>query len=259
MDDPIERPTDSTPRVVVVDDAGDSEHLCQVISRYGFEAISLPSPRAALQRLEKEHYDLVVCKLHMPDFSGWDLLKAVKKEHPKTHVVLMSDGFSLEAQDLLTDLEVDGYLTKPVKHRRLQLLLRALLTSDDLDRAMDVVVLDPAHESLSAIEATLGNAGIFTNCFSDQLSADVFIDEKPPHLLITEAVVGSCSGLDLCEKIRLSKQLPYIPILVMSSSPTQEIVDRAVQLHVNGLLAKPIDSEQMRRRVLALLRHTKRV
>ena len=254
----MEPPASSAPRVIVVDDAGDSENLCEIISRYGFEAIALPSARAALQRLDKEHWHLVVCELHMPDFSGWELLKAVKKEHPKTHVVLMSDGFSLEAQAVLTDREVDGYLTRPVKHRRLQLLLRALLTTDDLDRAMDVVVVDPDRENLSAIEAMLGDAGMFYNCFSELDSADAFIDQEPPHLLITEAVIGSCSGLDLCEKIRLSTQLPYIPILVMSSSPTQEIVDRAVQLHVNGLLAKPIYFQQMRQRVLALLRHTKR-
>ena len=256
----MEPPAGSASRVIVVDDADDSENLCEIISCYGFEAIALPSARAALQRLDKEHWDLVVCELHMPDFSGWELLKAVKEQHPKTHVVLMSDSFSMEAQAVLTDREVDGYLNRPVKHRRLQLLLRALLTTDDdLDRAMDVVVVDPDRENLSAIEAMLGDVGIFYNCFSDLDSADAFIDQEPPHLLITEAVIGSCNGLDLCEKIRLSTQLPYIPILLMSSSPTQEIVDRAVQLHLNGLLVKPIDLQQMRQRVLALLRHTKRV
>ena len=132
-----------TPRVLVVADEIDRKRLLAMISSDHYEAIWVGTVSEALIKVEQEPIDLVISELYMPDISGWALLEVIKVEHPHVHVVLMTGSLSPEAEDVLTDLKADGFLLKPVNQRRLQILLRALLTTDGLDRAIDVIAVDP--------------------------------------------------------------------------------------------------------------------
>jgi CheY-like chemotaxis protein len=58
---------------------------------------------------------------------GYDLLQAIKSEHPKIPVVVVT-GYSVEeGQDLLLSEKADGFLHKPFKVNEIESILGQLL------------------------------------------------------------------------------------------------------------------------------------
>ena len=114
-----EQPTPPQPQdfhIVVVDDEPNiRDVLFELISGYGYRVSSAKSGRDALGILQEDQADLVITDLMMPDLNGWQLLKQVKEQYSKTAVVILTGYMSEEGEEILTNNEIDGYLTKPLE------------------------------------------------------------------------------------------------------------------------------------------------
>ena len=76
--------------LVVDDDKGMREFLEIMLSREGYEVTCSGEPARALQRFQKEKFDLVITDLRMPKVDGIQFLKAVKDISPETMVILIT-------------------------------------------------------------------------------------------------------------------------------------------------------------------------
>lgn len=248
---------DDLPRVLAVDDDKPFlDALCALIEEEGYLANGVNSGAEAFKYLEQNPVDLVLTELFMSGVDGWDLLEEIKKKRPHVHVVVTTGHITDQGEALLTSRKADGYLIKPIKPRRLSVLFRALLRPDNLDRATEAVVVDRDPAALSLIEDTLGDRGIQVHPFKDIRRAMYHIEDDPPDLVITEVNLGKENGLALCQDIRSSRDVPYIPILITTADTTRQNVVKAAKLHVNGFLSKPLSSEILGARAMDLLRHT---
>lgn len=67
-------------RVLVVDDNPMNAHLAKLmLGRAGWDAISVESAYAALERLAAEKFDVVVTDISMPGMSGSDLCREIRR------------------------------------------------------------------------------------------------------------------------------------------------------------------------------------
>ena len=170
------------------------------------------------------------------------------------HVAALASNISEQGEEVLTSRHIDGYLIKPVSRRPLEILLRALLWPTSLDRTAEAVLVDADPACLARIERALGDVGLATVSFDDPRQALAHALEHPPDLFITELDLGPFDGLDLCQDIRRSKYLSRLPIFVLTDEASPHNVARAIALHVDGFLVKPMDPEALTRRVLRKLR-----
>jgi two-component system NtrC family sensor kinase len=70
--------------VLVVDDEKEiAELVAEHLRRDGLEVEVVASGRAALARLARQPFDLVVSDLRMPDLDGAALISALERDHPK--------------------------------------------------------------------------------------------------------------------------------------------------------------------------------
>ena len=239
--------------LVVDDDTAERQNLCAIVSGEGYTVADVGSGQEALEFLQQSQVDLVLTDLFMSGVDGWELIESIKRSHPQTHVVVLSGNISEQGERLLVDRHIDGYLVKPVVPRRLQILFRALLLPGHLDRRTEAVVVDRDHSAIAAVEEALGDLGVYTKAFDNVRKAMHFIAGDPPNLVVTELAVGRHSGFDLIEDIRRSRDLPYIPILAVTTAPTRDQIRRAAGLHVNGILPKPLNIDALKSRALKLL------
>ena len=65
----------------------------------------------------------------------------------------------------------------------------------------------------------------------------------PPDLLVTDLHMPFLDGLELCRQVR--QELPGTKLLLLSGSATQEELQSALALGVEGYLAKPVDPQQL--------------
>ena len=241
--------------ILVVDDERDvRDVLCTLIRSDGYRATAVEGGHEALAVLEKTKVDLVLTDLMMPEMTGWQLLTAIKEERPEMLVVVITGFISENGEELLTNRHVDGYLAKPFDHRRLKVLMNALLSPRNLGRTAEVVAVDDDPDITTAISHVLSQRGLYVTTFQDTEEAHHHIRTTPPHLAIVDLMFPGGDGFDLCKAIRSDPDTALMPVLILTGHPSRQNVSRAIELGVNGFIVKPFDPEELSERSLKVIR-----
>jgi two-component system response regulator FlrC len=77
--------------LIVGQDSHHGDSLCELLHRNGFDADGVTNGHEALIRYNSQAYQLVVAKLNLPDISGLQLLKTIKRTSPETPVLIIGD------------------------------------------------------------------------------------------------------------------------------------------------------------------------
>ncbi len=79
-------------RILVVDDEPDVAEIVMILLRKaGYDVDVVHGGRAALERLEAEPYDLVMCDLVMPEVNGMAVYRAVQERpEPRPRMLFLS-------------------------------------------------------------------------------------------------------------------------------------------------------------------------
>jgi len=84
-------------------------------TKYGYEISGeAEDGQSAVNAILQLKPDLVLLDLHLPGFSGLDVIKKSRKQGVRTHFLILSGYAEFEYAKEAINLEVDGYLTKPI-------------------------------------------------------------------------------------------------------------------------------------------------
>lgn len=89
------------------------QQLCDILDKEGYSTLPASSGSAALQAYSQHSPDFVCLDIMMPDLSGYDVCREIRKTDIKTPVVFISA--KSETADKVAGLEVgaDDYIVKP--------------------------------------------------------------------------------------------------------------------------------------------------
>ena len=105
-------------RILVVDDDRESRDLlCEVLEANGYQQVeAVADGLAAREALARDDAcPIIIADLHMPNESGLDLLRNLRKQNAKHQIVLMSSFFSTTERKLARDLGASALLDKPFR------------------------------------------------------------------------------------------------------------------------------------------------
>jgi len=74
---------------------------------------------AALKAVEHAHVDIVLTDISMPIMNGIELAAALRVSHPKTKIIFMSCHDEFDFAKSAIDMEIAGYILKPIKPEEL--------------------------------------------------------------------------------------------------------------------------------------------
>jgi DNA-binding response OmpR family regulator len=87
----------------------------------------------AEDKLISFNYDIIILDITLPDGSGIDLLKVIKKKSPSTGVLIVSAKNSLDDKLKGLDLGADDYITKPFHLAELNSRVNSLIRRRQFD------------------------------------------------------------------------------------------------------------------------------
>jgi len=105
-------------RILVVDDDPESRDLLsEVLEANGFPQVeAVADGLAAREALARDDdCPIIIADLHMPNESGLDLLRNLRKQEAKREIVLMSSFFSTTERKLARELGASALLDKPFR------------------------------------------------------------------------------------------------------------------------------------------------
>ncbi|PID68512.1 MAG: DNA-binding response regulator [Flavobacteriales bacterium] len=86
-------------------------------------------------------YDIIILDITLPDGSGLDLLKLIKKQSPQTGVLIVSAKNSLDDKLSGLDLGADDYITKPFHLAELNSRINSLIRRRNFN-GNDVIIFN---------------------------------------------------------------------------------------------------------------------
>lgn len=199
--------------ILVADDKANIRNLVRdYLEAEGFRVVIAANGREALYVARAEKPDLILLDIMMPEMSGYDFIKAYRKER-ETPIILLTAKLDETDKVLGLELGADDYVTKPFGMKELTARIHAVLR-----RALRTP-LEPDTLKIGSISL-------------DKDSRTVTVDDEPASLTPSEFdllyVLMSAPG----------KVFSRSDLLLKLQGTTFEGVERTIDVHIRNLRTK---------------------
>jgi two-component system, NtrC family, response regulator AtoC len=107
--------------LIVDDDAASLLSLGEAMTREGYDVSSVASGEEALRIDQQSEFEVVITDLRMQGLSGLDVVRAIKKSHPETVVIVMTGFASMETVVDAISAGAYDYISKPFRLDQMRL------------------------------------------------------------------------------------------------------------------------------------------
>jgi DNA-binding response OmpR family regulator len=113
--------------LVVEDDQTLLKVMCAVLDKKGYHALPAGSGLEALIVMEKEHVDLMISDIMMPDMNGYELTKELRDTGFTFPILMVTAKERFEDKEKGFGSGADDYMVKPIDIKEMVLRVEALL------------------------------------------------------------------------------------------------------------------------------------
>nr|WP_297789539.1 response regulator [uncultured Allomuricauda sp.] len=187
--------------LLVEDDTSLRENVAELLELSSFKVCSASNGKMAVEMAKKEHPDLVLCDIMMPEMDGYEVLEELSTFESTRYIPFIFVSAKTEKQDVRKgmNLGADDYLTKPFEEEELLSAIECRLK-----KAEEMEAILAEHPKRVHQENEIRNLNELKNFFDDH--GQVFSFKKGETIyckgdhsnmvyLILKGVVKSC-GLD---------------------------------------------------------------
>ena len=124
-----------TARILIVDDEEIiRESLYYILEKEGHEVETAKDGLEALQKIEKQPFDIVITDLEMPEVKGIELLEKVQQLTPEAFVLIITAYASIETAVAALRKGASDYIIKPLEFDDILFRINRLLEHRKLER-----------------------------------------------------------------------------------------------------------------------------
>ena len=113
--------------VLIVEDDKNTRLLTAARLKPYYTVLTACDGEEALDLFYKQHVDLIVADIMMPNMDGYELVRTLRSYHQDVPVIMLTAKDAFEDKRLGFSTGTDDYMTKPVNHEELLWRIEALL------------------------------------------------------------------------------------------------------------------------------------
>ena len=180
--------------LIVEDEPAIRDNIQFALESEGLQTLQLPTGGAVLSLLAERSVDLVVLDVGLPDISGFDLLKEIRKAH-RTPVIMLTARSAELDRVLGLEIGADDYVVKPFSPSELIARLRAVMRRAQPASAEDVLRFADVAMDLVAHRVT--RAGRPVHLGPTEFRLLRFLMQHPGRVFSREQLLDSVWGHDV--------------------------------------------------------------
>lgn len=142
--------------ILVVEDNKEIQYLMDARLKSYFNIIRVNDGLEALDTVYKNHIDLIITDIMLPNMSGYELIKKLRREENHVPVLVVTKKKSLKDKREAFESGADDYLITPVNYDEVLLRVNALLKRSGIVGEKKIVFGSVAISSLT-YSATWGS------------------------------------------------------------------------------------------------------
>lgn len=117
-------------KILIVNDAPTVSAFIRIILKsQGLGSVIAENGKEALEKLENEHFDMIITDLNMPEMDGYQLTKIVRN-HEKYRfipIIFLTGGDKSEVYNKAKEAGSTAFLSVPFERERLIKIIRTLI------------------------------------------------------------------------------------------------------------------------------------
>ncbi|MHA1598223.1 MAG: phosphate regulon transcriptional regulator PhoB [Alphaproteobacteria bacterium] len=117
-----------------------------------------------------------------------------------------------------------------------------------------ILIVEDEPPQVELLTYNLQSEGFRTIVAGDGEEALLLADETPPDLIVLDWMLPKMSGIEVCRRIRASKQTCDIPIIMLTARGEEEDRVRGLETGADDYMVKPYSQKEMVARIKAALR-----
>ncbi|MDP9041350.1 MAG: sigma-54 dependent transcriptional regulator [Bacteroidota bacterium] len=224
--------------ILLIDDEGKLRQLLKrIISLEGFIVLEADSLKTALRMLEREHVEVILCDVKLPDGDGIDFIEKVKSKYPQVEMIMLTAYGNISDGVRSIQRGAFDYLTKGNDNERIIPLL---------DRAMEKFRLRQRVEQLEqqvkkrfTFETILGK--------SEQIREAIAMAERVAPtdasvLLLGETGTGKEVFAQAIHQASKRSGMPFVALNVSSFS--KELLESELFGHLSGAFTSAVKDKK---------------
>lgn len=127
------------------------------------------------------------------------------------------------------------------------------LSVPNATKADRILVVDDAPDNVLLVQTILEEEGYEISSADNGFSALSLIEKSPPDLLLLDVMMPGMDGYEVTQRIRQKKELPFIPILLITAHDSASVV-QGLDMGADDFIRKPVEMDELLARVRSLLR-----
>jgi DNA-binding response OmpR family regulator len=122
----------------------DEKELCRSIETYltqeNYRCESAMTYDQALEKISLYRYDCVVVDITLPDGTGLDVIRELKRNNTPSGIIIISAKNSLDDKITGLDIGADDYLTKPFHLSELNARIKSIIRRRNFEGSNEIVI-----------------------------------------------------------------------------------------------------------------------
>jgi CheY-like chemotaxis protein len=265
-------------KILLAEDNAFNQIVAQDTLESMFEGIKVDiveNGKLAVDRVEKEAYDLVLMDLNMPIMNGLEAARAIRKldsDKKYTLIMAMTASATQEAIQECIDAGMNDYISKPFVPDELEEKITALLVSaaennkaevapkPAKQKELHILVVDDNDFNQMVAQDTLST--LFPDAKIDEaLNGQIACDKIAAgnySLILMDINMPVMGGHEATQYIRTQMTSPKnaTPIMAMTANVEKFEVDKCLESGMNDYISKPFDPDVLKEKIHRLTNTT---
>lgn len=120
-------------------------------------------------------------------------------------------------------------------------------------RPYRVLIADDDPQGVELLEAYLSDTGYDVQTSADGEEALAKVQSWQPDLILLDVMMPKISGFEVCKRLRADAGSKSTGVLMITALDQQSDVERAVEAGTDDFVTKPINKNELLKRIRALL------
>ena len=258
-------------RILVVDDNAATRHqLTEMLAGWGGAPIAVEGGSFALQAMTKaeragKSFQLVLLDTHMPEMDGFTVAEKIRLSPGSDNVsiLMLTSGGSSGDAVRSRELDISGYVTKPVLEAELLSAIRAAVGEEATDKVTasatssvsssngkrQVRILLVEDNRVNQVLATriLEKQGHHVRIAGNGLEALAILKNNTFDLVLMDIEMPEMDGLEATRVIRQNESPgdKHLPIIAMTAHAMSGDKDKYLKAGMDAYISKPIHAKQL--------------
>ncbi len=228
--------------LIIEDDVRFAGILVEFVRNRGFKALVATDGQTGLYLADYYQPSGIMLDIKLPGIDGWQVMGQLKGGAKTRHIpvhFMSVDDYTGNAMKK----GAAGYLVKPVSSAEMQQALERI--EDIINRSMkQVLLIEDDPRQLAVLRELIGNGDVATLVAKNGAEALRLIEENKIDCIVLDYGLPDMSGLQLLERLRESKELRTIPVVVYTGKELDTKEREMLERYAQSLIIKSAHSEE---------------